>query len=309
MNWRYLGLVADRQPLIFWVEAENSARVGMAGLIFRPYRVNGTRQEVGVLGDISLNRECRGLGVGYNLFQAVNAYLQQEGISGVVIPNQAAEKSLVMSGWIAQDRIVQMVYLLNPYFKLMAISKSKSVATFLGKLGAIVIGAFVDKRDNSPIIIKEVSTCDKFCLESFCCIRDRYTISIDKNYNYLQWRYNENPNEKFKIIEIKDMHKIIGYIVFMYRNNDNSIVIYEIIINDYSYLCTIIIKFVNSVRKTYNINCVRFPLNKNHPYVTAVIAAGFVPRKGSLSLLVLPSADKNILTKNQWLVTAGDKDV
>src|SRR4051794_28822660 len=59
LDWRYRSPPGQPKPIIAWVLDARGGRVGMAGLIFRPYWIDGALAAVAVLGDIALNEDLR----------------------------------------------------------------------------------------------------------------------------------------------------------------------------------------------------------------------------------------------------------
>jgi len=133
MDWRYLGQYLSMKPLIFWIHNSKGARVGMASLIFRPYWVSNKIYDFAVLGDIALNKELRGKGIAKKLFLFINSHIEKQLYPcALVIPNEAARKSLSSAGWKVQEELPHYVNLFSPSDKIYSIIKNRMLSDILG---------------------------------------------------------------------------------------------------------------------------------------------------------------------------------
>ena len=116
LTWRYRAAADAPPPCVYWLLDPQGQRVGMAAAIFRPYRVNGTRVQTAVIGDISVDARLRGQGLGQILLRSMTAHLQQQfpRHPALVIPTESARKTLATVGWQTGGALVPLVYVLDP---------------------------------------------------------------------------------------------------------------------------------------------------------------------------------------------------
>lgn len=309
LDWRYLGLVTYREPLIFWVNNSNGMSIGMAAFIFRPYRVCGNLMEVGVLGDISLDLPYRGTGLAREWFAFINSYLAQEKIRGLVIPNQAAAKLLAATGWQAREHIVHYVFVLNPTDKLLSLVKSETISKFLGAVMTLIRKRLLAKFDTSEYSIEIVCDID----QSHVCLLNNFgrhnVISIDKSCAYYLWRYDKSQNDKYSIVNILKKNKIVGCVICAGLASDNVVTIYEIGVEEGEILKENLVAFSNCIFAMANNNEIRCPINENHPYGPILSESGFIKRVYGNRFYTISNDQKFSSKKSQWIITAGDKDV
>src|SRR4029077_21233487 len=69
LKWRYRSTAAAPDPRVYWLLDPAESPIGMASAIFRPYSINAATGYVAVIGDISLDVQWRGRGLGRTLLQ------------------------------------------------------------------------------------------------------------------------------------------------------------------------------------------------------------------------------------------------
>jgi hypothetical protein len=309
LDWRYLGLKSVRKPIIFWVQLKNRTRIGMAAIIFRPYWVNDELREVGILGDISLDMEYRGRGVARSWFAFVNGYLEKEGILGLVIPNPVAGKLLSATGWQIREKIVHHVYLLNPNLKLVTLVKSKKMAQCLGEFVSRIKGFSLARRDTAEFEIEEARTVDWSFDALWNNSSKKNMVVLDKGLPYLHWRYMKKLGSNYSVSKFLKNNRYVGYVIYSISVTDGTATIFEIFAEEGQEIKKMMIQFVRLKQKTYNLNSIRCPLNERHPYSSQLCDIGFSKRIEDTKFLTFSSDIDFIDSRNQWVITGGDKDV
>lgn len=308
MDWRYLGQKSPFLPKVFWIQTKEGMRIGMASLIFRPYWINKRLVHFAILGDISLNQEYRGRGIGRELFKYINSFIERERcFAALVIPNEEAQKSLISAGWQIKESFIPQVFLLNPYEKILSVIKSQIIAYRLSHLFKYIIQLRISLKKLNGFEAESVHDLDdsfNIFWESF--VKNKLILG-DRNIRTLRWRYFDHPIEKFNIIRVNYKGRMVGMIIFKIINK--GCVIYEVMVNDEKRLKLILICFIQKLMKNNDIKLIRITLNERHPYFDIFKKMGFIKRKKETDLLVYDPNHTALMDSYRWFVTTGDKDV
>jgi len=113
-RWRYLKRPNKAEPVIVWATDASGERVGALSVIPHHYHVGGSVERLGILGDISVSKKCRGRGIAKGMFEYLSGLKEVKDLSAcVVLPNAEALKPLEKSGWVSVTRLERYVKLLS----------------------------------------------------------------------------------------------------------------------------------------------------------------------------------------------------
>ena len=309
MDWRYLGGRSSVAPKIFWIIANDGSRIGMCSLIFRSYWVNGKADNYAVMGDISLDSEYRGKGFGKRLFEFVNSVIDGESVPcALVIPTDAAKKSLISSGWEIKEHLIALAFLLNPYAKIYKKIRNHFISNLLKYLYQKFIWLIIDCQTLKGFKVETVDGIDESFEKFWNLFRKDNQIIGDRNIETLKWRYLNHPTERFKIVKIFYNTNLTGFII--YREINNTCFIYEFMTLDNKKVRQVLFSFIqNLLMESQQIEVIRITLNKNHPYFKAIRKAGFFIRGKETNLLIHVPVAGSVMNSYRWFVTSGDKDI
>ncbi len=306
-DWRYERLPGAPEPRIFWLCPRDAPPVGMVGLCYRPYWVDGTLKFVAVLGDISLEAVFRGQGLGKKLYREVNAWIEshEPGI-GLVLPNTPARKGLEACGWEFAERRIPWVYVVNPRRRL---------SPFVGAGLARVLGELWRRR----CLRRTAGSCTHEISHEVCSGFDPWfdefwrergkggRIVRDRGVASLSWRYSRHPGRRFEIVRFLRGGVWIGYLVA--AADEGDIQLFECESLDETFTPAILTYWLRRVAETANVEFVRTIVNEHNPVGAALRAAGFVPRAEAGVLGTLVGRGSPARAQCVWCLTPGDKDV
>jgi hypothetical protein len=131
-------------------------------------------------------------------------------------------------GLFAKTGLVLYEHLKNMNYKIIWGFPNVMIhASRINKLGWVDIYEFPTMScsvKNNFKIDSEIIFDDKFCLDYSYIDKKYEKISVEKNKNYLQWRYSECPNSTYNNIVIRDGNFVIGYMVLKKYENKINIV-------------------------------------------------------------------------------------
>jgi hypothetical protein len=309
LDWRYLGQKSEKAAAIYWIQSSNGDRVGMAGLIFRPYWVGGRLLNFAVLGDISLNAEFRGRGLAQKLFEFINVEIEKQSIfCAFVMPNVAAENVLTASRWEVRQRLIAFTYLLNPKHRIYAVIKSRTFANIFGTLFFFLANLKLKFEKTAGFSAIEVRQVDN-SFDSFWTEFDKEGFVIgDKSVSTLRWRYLEHPQLRFDTYKLMLQDKLIGFIICN-RSKDNVCYVYDFLVSNLKYVRSAMLAFVIELVKKRAPDSIRLTLNESHPYSKELLKTGFVRRQPEGVIQTYSPSASSMLQSCDWLIHAGDKDV
>ena len=307
LDWRYLEEETPHLPLIFWLRLPSGKAVGVASLISRPYWVNGHASSVWVLGDIALNADLRGKGLGRKLFKFMNSYIEKNFSNFVfVIANESAQKSLAATGWNQFYPFNPLVLVIDPLEKMLPNLRNN----FLFKLLRVCSRQFLSMwfslhTFKSNLRLAAVSCFDKSFNKLWLSLDKRTIIIRDRSQTSLNWRFDKHPQESFQIHKALHLNKMVGYIISTHKKRKCQIV--DLVALKVKYVRPIVALFLKEYCKIWHIQTVRIRINEDNTYVPELKKLGFIHRYEKKAFQVYNS--KEIAGLYNWFVTEADKDI
>lgn len=309
LDWRYTGDRTDHPSLIFWAQLTEGNRVGMAGIAFRKYWIDGNPRSIAVLGDISLDERFRGTGVARDFFCYINAYLKKESCQGLVLPNQAAMKSLAKAGWIIGEPFVSYVCLLDPEKKIASLLKNDYVAVLLSKAMRPLISARVSSIKTEGYSMRDADTFDESFEQFWQGINKQGLILRDRRSSTLRWRYLDHPESNFKIVQFYKELNLAGYIIYQV-DAAKTCVVDDLLVMDRNAIKPLMALFLKDLFRKKKVSSVRIKMNQKSPYTPFLRKSGFFQRKsGTVFQLYHGHCDPSVFDNHAWHIMSGDKDV
>ena len=311
LDWRYAVSPGAPEPKIVWVRDDAGHSRGMAALIFRPFWLNGELQYIAVLGDISLDSELRGKGLGRCLLKFMTDYLDQSHPErlAMVIPNEAAERSLTHVGWMVGGRLVPYVFVLNPEAKLPSILKGSHLGVGVARAASKAMASVHRWHLRAGYSLSVVDTLD----DSFDVFWKRYPktrlLLSDRGIETLSWRYVDHPQNKFGFAKLEHDGRFMGYLVYERSGATPMCSVYDFILLEHSDLPCLLALFVKHCADQGSIDTIRLLLVGEHPYRRQLWKLGFIAREDAgVFQLYGPKAQAR-LRESKWFLTYGDKDI
>ena len=311
LEWRYAKSIDLPEPLVFWIRATSGEAVGMASMIFRRYWMNNNPIYLGVIGDISLNADLRGKGLGKQLLEYIKQYLviNMPDMAAFVIPNEAARRSLMSAGWEFGGKFVPYVLPFRPAEKLLLAFGNGYLANHVAELIKSLISLLARLHIRKGYTMQLVDKLDDSFGALWNAISKDNLILSDRGCEALTWRYVKHPNDKFGIAKLHKKGELVGYLIFTSSELDRTFYIYDLIVKDRKDLLRMLALFVIQLIQYSGFNAIRLVLNDKHPYCGNLWKLGFIRRKDQGTFYIYwPNGFAHTLTST-WALTFGDKDV
>lgn len=311
LDWRYRGLVNAPEPKVFWIRSASGHAVGMSSLIFRRYWENNRQLHLAVLGDISLDANSRGKGLGQQLFKFVRRYIDEHlpDCSAFVIPNAAAQTGLTSAAWRIGGRLTSYVFLLDPTEKLHGLLRYRWLAMRVAWLIKKFISGILQFHLQQGCSMHLVAGPDDSFQALWKTLPKEGLILRDRGLASLTWRYADHPHEQFKFAKFTRSGELLGYVIFKLSQEDKTCFVYDIVVTKQEDLKSIVALFVMHCNDREDIGTIRLLLNDNHPYCRNLWMAGFIPRRASGVFQVYLPNGRAQEASCTWAITWGDKDI
>ena len=308
INWRYQHLAGAPPPQVFWLLAPHGERIGMASVVFRPYWLNGTRIQTAVVGDISLDAQWRGRGLGRMLMQHMTAYLDEHFPQhpGFVIPTEAARHALAKAGWTAPGTLVPHVYLVDVTRYVRAVVRSAwltAVIAYPLRWIARTLTRLRAPHDGELIL---TDTPGEAVQEFLRSVAPSEGAVHDLGAQTLRWRYQQHPNTHFVFATYTRGGAVRGFLVFEQTSLEGVCHIYDVTARTPADLRALFALFLLRSLDTPGVVTVRMLTDDRHPARGTLRVLGFSRRRAE-AMYQVHSRDGSA-ERCAWHVTQGDKD-
>lgn len=310
LDWRY-----QRQkplaPIIF--KLVNAARqsIGMVGVVFKPYLVDGEKRPCAVVGDVSVDWEYRGQGLATRLIKEVNVFLQREKIPwALVIPTPAAQKVFAACGWQTKGRLIPHVLPIDAATIKFSQLGNQMLVALLSRAARAALTAWVNLFSSRAITVQEPESFDDIFDSFFKKVDMNRIVMQERGTEILQWRYQSYPEKsKFTIHTFFRQQEFIGYIITSTSQDGRHCIIYDLLFINPKAARAAMAVFAGMALRQRTWQSIRVLLNDSHPYIRGLRMLGFVPRHKDTSVFQTFSTGPRVSGEYRWFLTAGDKDV
>lgn len=313
-EWRYLQRPCAIRPVVVWAEREGS-RVGALTVFGHDYFVLDGEYPVGVLGDISVRKECRGLGIAGAMFRFLPQVEALRGLRGLlVLPNEEAAAPFRKAGWHEAERIQRAIKVLDLGPRLRALLGGSGLAgAIAAPLNRVVRGLSWEGwyREGNYRSALAPTIDDRFD-ELWCVAEKRGRVVGVRNARYLRWRYQDHPTMRYRMLTVSEGDALCGYVMYRITHNlcqvDDAFCIYPA-----RHGAHIVGQLLAHVRSNESVSTVSLGTNRSFldlPWGKF----GFVRRSDYQSVMVSGSqlSGGGVWSGSageKWHLMAGDKDV
>lgn len=310
LDWRYASPNGAPQPKVYWMHDRAGRRSAMAALIFRSFWVDNEPQPAAVLGDISLDSELRGRGLGRSLLRFVTEDLDRHHSDclAFVIPNGEAQRSLASAGWTTGGELIPYVLLLDPEEKLGRVLRSARLARGIARPARRMMAGVARLQRKQGYSLRLLDRLDD-SLDAAWQGFDRTRLALsDRSMAALNWRYTNHPQAAFKFAALDRRGQLAGYLVYELAEGGRECSIYDLLLPEAGDLGCMLALFASHLADRGGVHAVRLLLNDEHPYAKQLWKLGFVARAPSGVFQLYGRRARARLEGCRWLLTQGDKD-
>jgi NAD(P)-dependent dehydrogenase (short-subunit alcohol dehydrogenase family) len=317
-RWRWMFIDSARRVGVrsrFWIHREDGRIVAQMGSIPVRLHVNGRELATGWLVDTMVLEPYRHLAIGARLM--VEAHENQPFSLSL---GQTAEMREIQFrlGWtqVAPVQIAQL--LVRPENVLKG--KLPAPAAWAAGLGIRASSLVREWRHDAPALAAH--SIDRFDERHDVLWREAsrdVTCAVVRDASYLNWKYVDQPGQRFVRLDVRDGDTLVGTAVWMLREPDGP----------YRYRRAFLVDLVTSLsqparlRNVLSVACAeasRWEVDAllchhiDERLTEALRNCGFHLRRPERYLLVdagslAPEARATVLSRQGWFVTHGDSDI
>ena len=185
--------------------------------------------------------------------------------------------------------------------------------SLLGYLGQAIIGLRVGVKKISYLNIRQVKNFDSSFDELWENISKKYAISVIRNAQYLNWRYIENPTEKYECLAAYSDGRLEGLVVFRIADCHNEGYVFELFAREdsKSVMRELLLQAVKELKaKRIGYITVSFPATSNAAHVLRSMGfKSWGTRLWSIHMIVSSGSRTSLLPDlelRNWYFSLGD---
>ena len=302
-------------PWIIW-EKESNIPVGFTAVFPRRILVNGKEELCWNCGDFSIEPKYRSLGVALQLRKEAKKEVNDGKVPFLyahpndrmkIIHQRAGHQQL---GYMHRYALPLR---LDSYFesKLNNNLLGKAVAFPLNQILSLML-ALNKKGNHLDAVMLDSPEFNNQHEELFLELAQRYPIIGVRDKVYLNWKYADNPNHRYLLMNFFSNKQLIGYIIF--SKSDLVFEIVECIVFPDEQVKDVLIHFLKSIKdrfpETASVSVVTFETN---PIVKVLRQLRFQQRSDATSSVITytkaeSGLGKNVYDKDNWYLSVGDRD-
>jgi GNAT superfamily N-acetyltransferase len=311
LDWRYTGSNVAPAPKVYWMKDAAGRCSAMAALIFRSFWIGNEPRHVAVLGDISLDSDLRGRGLGRSLLEFVAEDLErhQPDCLGFVVPSEEAERSLACAGWTTGGRLIPHVLMLDAAEKLRRVLKSQLLARGIARPAGMLMAGVTRLHRRQGTSLRLLDRPEDSLDAIWRRFDRRQFVLSDRSIATLQWRYASHPQAAFKFAVLLRHGQPAGYLVYEVPEGSRECSIYDLLLPQPADLGSMLALFARHLADAGGVDAIRLLLNDGHPYRRQLWKLGFVARASSGVFQLYGRNARARLEGCRWFLTYGDKDV
>lgn len=316
-DWRYLTRPCKQlKPIIVWAETVQGRKVGSLSVVPDYYMINNRLCPIGVLGDISVSRECRGQGIAQKMFHYLSGLGEMNDYDAcIVLPNEDAARPLQKAKWQTVSRLERYVKILDlehQFKRLLKLSVLSKVISLPLNHALKLIYLETYLRPSSEYSGEFAADFDERFDELWNNINKTDIIIGLRNSEYLRWRYSKHPLLKYRIFTLLRHDKLCGYIVF-YSEKDKLFIEDMASLRGNDYGTCLLYHFLIVAKQEERLSSITLKMDRNNLSGFPLSLFGFIKRSNNKKLMIKQNVNtvetSSLFDGHKWYLTHRDKEV
>ena len=315
-NWIYQNNPDGKAiPWIIW-EEKNKIPVGFTAVFPRRMLVNGEEEICWNCGDFSIEPKYRSLGIALQLRKEAKKEVENGRVSFLYAhPNDRMKIVHLKAGHqqLGYMHRYSLPLRMNDYFqtKLNSELLAKAIAVPVNQVLNMNL-LFHRKKVRLESVLFEIPEFNDQHEKLFWEFAKSYSVIGVRDKTYLNWKYLENPNFQYMLMNFFSGKKLIGYIVF--SKNDFVIRIVDYIVFPEELMKNVLLSFLRKVRRVFSkVTSVSVVTFETNPIVKILKQLNFQYRTDATSTVITYTKPESMLnqiiySKDNWYLNVGDRD-
>jgi len=294
---------------------ESNTFIGTATLFPRVILVKGEPVSAAVAGDFAVDKQHRNLSTALALQKEIQSKIHDTKFKFIyLLPNEQAQGIFLRLGYKKIGNFVHFVKPLKSEYQYNKYLHSFLQLKIFAKTVDFLIKS-VAKENRYKTLLKYSTITPEYFDDRFDVfwknISKHFTIIGERTSFFLNWRYIQYPEKKYKIFCLLDEHNdIIGYIVYFLENNMCHIrdMLFE---PSTEFLSLLLAEFSRFIRMK-GVGSISVDYLGDSFLEKKLREFNFLPFKNEMDLIIYSSdmaENTDLLKKENWHFFAGDNDV
>lgn len=348
-KWKYLRNPAGLEYSI-WIAKDGDRIVGCYGIIPTMMKISNSNALGAQSVDAATHPRYRYRGISLKLFSHVLEEAVKTGISMVYgFPGTGSYGGFIKLGFRRISELSQMMAVMNPlalstirwrdaasaptalwkYAQRLPQSEDERDALDRFKNTALHVGGFIRSglrlaRVGSPCndaSVRLLTRFDRRFESLWSSVADRYDVAVSRTTDYLNWRYFQNPEQRYLVAAFEEHDELLGYLILATREKERAIAGYLVdIVGTHTRVIESLLNFALNYLSRVGAVVAFAWAPSDTDYLTAFRRAGFFPvelgkkipaRLGYSVMALATSSSASRLVANpstKWHFSMGDSD-
>ena len=301
-SWRYYGESSPYKPVVFYA-IKNAEIIGMSGIVFRKYVIDGKPSFFGITGDTAINGVHRRNGYGTQLLKFMLEYVKDNKLPPLMaIANASFCAAAIKAGWKTNVGYSTYVFVIQE-------PNEKKRTKVLFK----IFKWYCDfrKKLTNYASFKAVET--TIFSEKFQYIWENLNktgiVVREKSIEILKWRFIKNSGIQYRFTAI-EKNNVTGWFVWYLDTQHNLCYIADFLCADIDMVKPNFCAFIDYIRTTTNAAIVRMNYSSfNLNFGQQLQSIGFIKRPDDGFVCSTCALSDYSQYQLSWLITPGDKDL
>lgn len=312
-DWLYRGNPHGSARAWIARDTTNGALVGVAAAFPRRLLLRGVPQLAWVLGDFCISEHYRSLGPAVQLQRALlEAVAEEPGLAGWYdFPSQSMAAVYKRLGVTEQASLIRMAQPLRVDRVLAHAFGNALLARWMAPIGNLwlALGIQLNGIGGSVSIEAHIG---KFGDEFTSLAREAspsYDACIERSADYLNWRFAENPLERYECLVARKAGRLTGYALFTHTAEDAILV--DLFGIKQEPILGRLLGFLAKELQKRGVETISASIVEGHPWRNVLLQAGYRVREVSPFVVCPgPSSSAHVFKAPQgsWYLMHGDRD-
>lgn len=313
--WKYINSPYGNARCWLAKEENSGKYVGSGALFPRRIMINGEPITTAIAGDFAVDKEHRVYGPALRLQKTIQASSVENEFKFIYgFPNKLSEGIFLRIGYKELGRFNRFVKLLRVEYKLKEYIGSSLTTKILSQIINFGVRKFSkeNKYKRQPNFSIERPT---FFDERFDILWERtlkrFPIIGERNSRLLNWRYSKSFFNHYQIFTLlEDRKKILGYIIFYFK--ENICYIADLLCVDLDFALDLLLsEFIIQMRKE-DLFSISISYLGNELFIKRLREFNFYPRSEGQKVVIYSGEScpftSYLYNKDNWYLFEGDSD-
>ncbi len=312
-DWLYRDNPHGRARAWIARDTTNETLVGVAAAFPRRVILSGVPHLAWVLGDFCVSERYRSLGPALQLQRALLvAAAEEQGLAGWYdFPSQNMAAVYKRLGVLEQASLIRMAQPLRVDRALALALGNTQLARWMAPIGNLwlALGVQLKGAGASVSIEAHIGKFGDEFTRLACEASPSYDACIERSAEYLNWRFAENPLERYECLVAREFGRLTGYALFTHTAEDAILV--DLFGLKQESILGGLLRGLAKVLQKRRVETISAPIVEGHPWRNVLLQAGYRVREASPFVVCPgPSSPAPMFKAPQgsWYLMHGDRD-